>query len=173
MDTTNNSIKLTLWGSLAQNFEGKEYPVYAFKAVRVSDFGGKSLSTTNSSTAFCAPDLQKSHELRGWFDSIGVHNKPRSLSSSQRMPTNGKRRTIAQIKSEGVGSENEKPNFFNLKASVIMIPHDNSISYSSCPNESCGKKVIEEGDNQWYCTKCDNLYPTCRQKYFFFFVFFF
>ncbi len=44
------------------------HPVLAVKNARVSDFGGRSLSTTRSSMVELNPDKQEAHSMRGWYD---------------------------------------------------------------------------------------------------------
>ena len=67
LDQSLTEVKLTLWGTLAQNYAETGNPVVAVKGARVSDFGGVSLSTGFSSTIQFNPDLPQSHELRGWL----------------------------------------------------------------------------------------------------------
>jgi len=158
------SIKLTLWGATAEGFDGSDFPVMAFKAVRVGDFGGKSLSTMSGTTILTNPDMREAHELRGWYDSIGVNSKPVSLSTGGGGGNFDQKKTIAQVRDEGLGQSETKPDFFTLKAFVLMIPHENNISYPSCPNPECGKKINEEAANQWQCDHCRNVYSNCIQK---------
>lgn len=68
------SVRLTLWGRTAENFNpggtaedgSATQPVIAFKGVRVGDFGGRSLSMMSSSTMMVDPDIDEAHKLRGW-----------------------------------------------------------------------------------------------------------
>ena len=48
VDASARTIECTVWGTLAENFSAADAPVVAFKALRVSDFGNKSLSSVNS-----------------------------------------------------------------------------------------------------------------------------
>lgn len=49
VDDSMSEIGLTLWGSLAETFDGSRHPVLAIKGAKVSDFSGVSLSTLSSS----------------------------------------------------------------------------------------------------------------------------
>jgi len=40
VDKSNFSIRLTLWGKQAEQFDQDDHPVIAFKGVKVGDFGG-------------------------------------------------------------------------------------------------------------------------------------
>lgn len=41
-------IHLTLWGKAAEEFDAGSQPIVALKGVKVSDFGGRTLSTLSS-----------------------------------------------------------------------------------------------------------------------------
>jgi hypothetical protein len=43
-----------------------EHPTLACKAVRVSDFGGKSLGTVGSTVLEVNPDIREAGQLRSW-----------------------------------------------------------------------------------------------------------
>jgi hypothetical protein len=82
VDNTGMSVRLTLWGRTAENFNpggtaedgSATQPVIAFKGVRVGDFGGRSLSMMSSSTMMVDPDIDEAHTLRGW--SVAQGRKP-------------------------------------------------------------------------------------------------
>ena len=40
-DQSGYEVRMTLWGQVAETFDGSDYPVIAVKAVKVSDFGGQ------------------------------------------------------------------------------------------------------------------------------------
>uniref|UniRef100_A0A8C1U5C4 Replication protein A subunit n=1 Tax=Cyprinus carpio TaxID=7962 RepID=A0A8C1U5C4_CYPCA len=48
MDMSGRIIQLTMWGTDAETFDGSGQPVLAIKGARLSDFGGRSLSTLYS-----------------------------------------------------------------------------------------------------------------------------
>ena len=56
----------------------------AIKGAKVSDFGGRSLSTLMSSVLMLNPDIPEAHSLRGWFDSVGKNEESQSISAGQR-----------------------------------------------------------------------------------------
>lgn len=73
-------VTCTLWGTEAEEFVGTNFPVVAVKGAKVSDFGGRSLSTTFSSVMVVNPDIPEAHMLRGWYDSAGKNEKTQSIS---------------------------------------------------------------------------------------------
>lgn len=46
VDSSKQSVRLTLWGKQAEQFNGEGTPVIAFKGVKVGDFGGESDSVS-------------------------------------------------------------------------------------------------------------------------------
>ncbi|SJX62214.1 probable replication factor-A protein 1 [Sporisorium reilianum f. sp. reilianum] len=152
VDQGNRSVRLTLWGKNAETFPNNagvdEKPVIAFKGVKVGDFGGRSLSMFSSSTMLINPDITESHVLRGWFDNDGAH---------------AERRTIVQVKDENLGMS-EKPDYFNVRATVVYIKQEN-LYYTACPSDGCNKKVSLDHENNWRCEKCDRSYPQPEYRY--------
>ena len=80
VDRSGRVVACTLWGTEAEEFDGSQFPVVAVKGAKVSDFGGRSLSTTMNSVVVVNPDIKETHQLRGWFDSVGKNQDAPSLS---------------------------------------------------------------------------------------------
>lgn len=143
---------MTLWGAEAEGFDGSKSPVIAIKGCKVSDFGGRSLSTQFSSVTMIDPDIPEAHQLRGWFDNVGKNEEATSISdqrgggggkhltprqdSSDRMlerqpflPPPGQPTaflTLAQVKELNLGQK-EKADFFSCKATVTFSKKDNCL----------------------------------------------
>ena len=83
VDRSGKVVNLTLWGSEAEAFDGSSCPVIALKGCKVSDFGGRSLSTQFSSLMNVDPDIPEAHQLRGWFDSVGKNKEVSSISDQR------------------------------------------------------------------------------------------
>lgn len=178
VDSSGMSVRLTLWGQQAENFEktiqGLDKPVLAFKGVKVSDFGGRSLSMFSSSTMSVNPDIPESHGLRGWYDNEGSAAPIKAFSSveggaggagaSNALRTN-ESRTLAQVKDEGLGMSTERPDYFNTRATILYI-RPNNLYYTACPGQDCNKKVVDDGHG-WRCEKCDRSYPAPVRRYIF------
>ncbi len=84
VDRSGCVVSCTLWGTEAEEFDGSGNPVIAIKGARVSDFGGRSLSTTMNGVMSVNPDIPEAHQLRGWYDSVGKNEDAQSIST-QRM----------------------------------------------------------------------------------------
>lgn len=176
VDTSSASIRLTLWGKQAQDFneqEASSSPVIAIKGVRVNEYQGRTLSTSGNSQITFNPDISEAHTLRGWFDSQGGKVDTTLNVSSQAAASNSPssnnnrddRKFLSQVKDESLG-QHDKPDYFSTIASVSYIKSENgSISYMACPTEGCNKKVIEEGPNQYRCEKCQKVFDRCDHRY--------
>ncbi|RUS18781.1 replication factor-A protein 1 [Endogone sp. FLAS-F59071] len=159
-------VKLTLWDRFAEMFDSPVDSVVAFKAVKVSDYNGRSLSLVPSGMVVVDPDTPEGIKLRGWYDSVGrtenflTHSglSANSFGSGTDFISNV-RKTLSQVKEEGLGM-GEK-DFFTTKATVIFFKQEN-FSYPAC--KDCKKKVIDEG-NGWRCEKCQRTWPAPDHRY--------
>ncbi|PWN30202.1 replication factor-a protein [Jaminaea rosea] len=180
VDQSGMSVRLTLWGRTAEQFDQNlDKPVIAFKGVKVGDFGGRSLSMFSSSSMMVNPDIPEAHGLRGWYDSegnqaagnfktfagaglggLGAGGGAGGAAGSNK----NERRTIAQAKEQGLGMSGDKPDYFNIRATVVYIKQE-GLSYPACPSANCNKKVVMEDENSWRCEKCDTTYPAPQYRY--------
>lgn len=167
VDNTGFSVRLTVWGSTAMNFSGTPESVIAFKGVKVSDFGGRSLSLLSSGSMTVDPDIEEAHKLKGWYDAQGraeaftSHASVLGASTSTGKPEQFK--TVAQVREEQLGMSDDAV-YFSLKATVIYIKQDN-MCYPACLSEGCNKKVTELDPGQWRCERCDKTYPKPEYRY--------
>ncbi|XP_074571966.1 replication protein A 70 kDa DNA-binding subunit A-like [Curcuma longa] len=175
-DMSGRSVEVTLWGNFCST-EGKQLqsmcdsgvnPILAIKAGRVSDFSGKSIGTINSSQLFINPDFMEAHRLREWYNREGKAMAAPSISrDTATMGRTDVRKTVAQIKDEGLG-RSEKPDWITVKSTVTFIKVDN-FCYTACPllvgDRPCNKKVNNNGDGTWHCDRCDQSFPECDYRY--------
>ncbi|KAJ5528645.1 Nucleic acid-binding OB-fold [Penicillium freii] len=168
VDNTGFSVRLTIWGVTATNFSVAPESVVAFKGVKVSDFGGRSLSLLSSGSMTVDPDIGEAHRLRGWYDAQGrSENFASHASLSNATNSTGKTdrlKTIAQVREEQLGMS-ETPDYFSLKATVIYIKQDSTWCYPACLSENCNKKVTELDPGQWRCEKCDKTHPKPEYRF--------
>lgn len=169
VDDTGYSVRLTVWGKTASTFDLPPESVVAFKGVKVSDFGGRSLSLLSSGSMTGSPDIPEAHKLKGWYQSKGQNENFNTHANVTSTVTGagGSRdpfKTIAQVKEEGLGMDSEKADFFSLKASIQYIKQDN-FCYPACSSEGCNKKVVEIEPGQWRCERCDKNYPKPQYRY--------
>lgn len=163
VDRSSTSITITLWGKQAQNYQDDgSAPVIAFKNVKVGDYGGRSLSVLSSSQMYVNPDFEQSHELRGWYDAVGVDSQFNPQSSAVVGAGSGgsfKRdevKSFAQVKDENIGS-GENAEYFSQRATVMHVKTENMM-YAACRSDNCSKKIVERGED-WFCEKCNKAWP--------------
>lgn len=174
VDDSNFAIDVGLWNATAVDFSIPVGSVVALKAVKVQDFGGRSLSLTHSGSIISNPDIPEAYQLKGWYDNKGSSENFKSLKTESGNSSEplSRRKTIAQAESEGLGG-GEKPDYFTVKASINFLKSDN-IAYPACNNEvnntgrgpsPCNRKVIQEGDGSWRCERCNLTYPEPHYRY--------
>ncbi|KAF1979537.1 replication protein-like protein A 70 kDa DNA-binding subunit [Bimuria novae-zelandiae CBS 107.79] len=166
-DDTQTSVRLTVWGKTAESFNAPLESIIAFKGVKVSDFGGRSLSLLSSGTMMVDPDVDEAHKLRGWYNAVGQNA---NFSTHQNIVAGGggqrnETKVISQVTDEESYLQQDSAVYFNLKASVIFIKNNSTFAYPACQTEGCQKKVIEETAGEWWCEKCQKKWPEPRYRY--------
>jgi len=105
------------------------------------------------------PDIDEAHALNGWYKNVGRNEAFATHRDIGRGQGEGgerkteERKTLGQVKDEGLGM-GETPDYFTSLATVVFIRQEN-ISYPGCRSEGCKKKVVEDGNGQWRCERCD------------------
>lgn len=171
VDDSGYSITVGLWNQQAVDFNLPEGSVIAFKGIRVTDFGGKSLSMGFTSTMIPNPEVPEAYTLKGWYDTKGhtetfssLKQEPGAVSSGAHLAKFiSQRITIAAAQKENLG-RSEKGDFFNVKAAVSFLKVDN-FAYPACSNDNCNKKVLEQPDGTWRCERCDTNNPGPDWRY--------
>lgn len=170
VDDTGFAVTVALWNKHAREFSLTPGAVVAFKGARVQDYGGKSLSLIPAATIVANPDIPEAYKLKGWYDSQGSNQNFTSLRQTASANVSltskeaiGTRKTVKQVQDEKLGFS-EKPDYFNLKATVTFVKTDN-FSYPACKNEGCNRKVIEQADGTWRCEKCNASFPEPNYRY--------
>lgn len=165
VDESQFSVRCTIWGQSATSFSAQPECVVALKGVKVSDFGGRSLSLLSSGSLSIDPDIQEAHRLKGWYDSQGRGGNFSSHSMGGLGAATGRTdqiKTISQVKEENLGMEDT--DYFSLKATIVYIKQG-TFAYPACSTESCNKKVTEQADGTWQCDKCDKAHPRPQYRY--------
>ncbi|KAH9606522.1 hypothetical protein KSS87_018912, partial [Heliosperma pusillum] len=174
-DKSGRSVEFTMWGNFC-NSEGQKlqnlcdsgnFPVLALKAVRVSEFNGKTVGSISSSQFFIEPDNPEAQELKIWFDREGRNMPYQSISRETSFGKTDVRKTISQIKDEKLGTS-EKPDWITVCAALSFMKMDN-FCYTACPlqigDRQCNKKVTNSGDGKWQCERCDQSVDECDYRY--------
>lgn len=178
VDDSATEINLTVWGEQAKRapteFEGT--PVVAFRRVRVSDYGGKSLSS-GSGGVQVNPRIPETARLAQWFQTSGgatAKSLSSSVGGSRKVDSFVDRKTISAITKEHMGYSNpEKPDWIGFKGTINFLKKDKEGGawYTACANsgEPCKNrfKVTQTTDGNWYCDKCQGTFPNCVRRWIF------
>lgn len=171
VDDSGFAITVGLWNQQALDFNLPEGSLVAIKGVRVSDFGGKTLSMGFNSTLLPNPEISEAYALKGWYDASGKNAIFSSLkqetgmgpSSENLLKFLSQRTTIVKAQSDNLG-KSEKGDFFSIKASISFLKVDN-FAYPACASPDCNKKVLQNPDGTWRCEKCDKDHESPEYRY--------
>lgn len=159
-----------MWDTLAHEFDSSGFPVLAVKGARVSEWGGRTLSSTVNSVVKKNPDRPEAQRLRQWYDQ---HSENTTFESFSNMSLGGgmgdgsgmlsstRKVTLQQAKNDQLGSSFDKPDYFTFKGTVAFIKSE-GCAYPACPE--CRKKVVMEHSG-WRCEKCQKTYDAPQWKY--------
>jgi len=176
-DHSDRGIELTVWeaqvGELDAVFnQYGEHPVIAFKALRVSDFGGRSLSSTNGTVMLPDPPVEEANLVRNWYADFKASGRTvTSLTGGGAGGAGGagssREKTLSAIKNEGLGLQ-AQPDYITVpNIYVTRFKRDNpnaggdgkstTLWYTACSDEACkGRKVIDVGGN-FQCPTCGKM----------------
>lgn len=166
-DDSQTSVRLTIWGKTAESFEAPLESIIAFKGVKVSDFGGRSLSLLSSGSMMVDPDIDEAHKLRGWFNAVG-QNVTFSTHQNMAGAASGGSKNETKFISQVIEEESylqDTPTYLTIRASVVYIKNTGPMAYPACSTQGCNKKVIEEEPGQWRCEKCQVSFPQPNYRY--------
>ena len=145
------SIRITLWGEKAES-EFEIDTVCCFKNVKVGEYNDAiNLSTMGSSQIYLNCDVPEAIKMMIWYN-----NEGRNMVVEQ-----PKRKIKRQLIRELV----EIPEGYGSIFGTIMFVKETNMYYSSCPNEGCMKKVIQEDVNSFRCESCNEAFETCKYRY--------
>uniref|UniRef100_A0A1A8MUC8 Replication protein A subunit n=2 Tax=Nothobranchius pienaari TaxID=704102 RepID=A0A1A8MUC8_9TELE len=164
MDMTGKEVSVTLWGEEAEKFDASGSPVVAIKKARLSDYRGKSLSASFSSTIMVNPDIPQAFCLRAWYDQGGYALDSQSLTETG--PATGSSavnwKTFSEMKKDNLG-HGEKADYFSCVATVVFIRKESCL-YQACPSADCYKKVIDQNNGMYRCGKCNKEFPNFKYR---------
>ncbi|XP_021443678.2 replication protein A 70 kDa DNA-binding subunit isoform X1 [Oncorhynchus mykiss] len=165
MDQSGKLVEVTLWGEEAETFDGSGQPILAIKGAKLSDYGGRSLSASFSSTIMVNPDIPEAYKLRGWYDKEGHSMAGESLTEARTGGGGGGNtnwKTLADIKTEHLG-HGDKADYFSCIATIVYIRKENCL-YQACPSQDCNKKVVDQQNGMFRCEKCDKEFPNFKYR---------
>lgn len=172
VDETGVAIDVGLWNGTATDFNIPEGSVVAFKACKIQDFNGRSLTLTHTGSMIANPETPELYQLKGWYDNEGIKENFKTLKQEGGAGGSsiGNRKLILEAQEENLG-KNDKPDYFNIKATISFTKHE-TFCYPACAQQvqnqyglqlgrpamasACNRKVIEGTDGKWRCERCDS-----------------
>uniref|UniRef100_UPI0037E8354A replication protein A 70 kDa DNA-binding subunit n=1 Tax=Semicossyphus pulcher TaxID=241346 RepID=UPI0037E8354A len=165
MDMSGKVVTVTLWGETAETFDGSGQPILAIKGAKLSDFGGRSLSASFSSTLMINPDIPEAYKLRGWYDKEGHAVEGQSVTEAKGGGGGGGNtnwKTLSDVKTEHLG-HGDKADYYTCIATIVYLRKENCL-YQACPSQDCNKKVVDQQNGMFRCEKCDKEFPNFKYR---------
>ena len=182
------SIKVCFWGEHAQNVEFKVGDIVAFRSLRISDFNGKSLNTSQETTLLINPNIKETKKLTRWFKEIESLDILKSFTldrNDMEKRSNENVRLVKEIYSSLMTDASYQNGFFVLNCHVmysnfknmlivyqdikiwlynfLYIKADDKSTYIGCPD--CHKKIIMDRENYPRWDSCSKVVENPEQIY--------
>lgn len=125
-------------------------PIFLVHGGRINEFGGaKSISIGDNTIIKRNPDLPEGRSLREWFDNSGGGRDVRNTISTPKYEW----LSIKEADIKNLGND-DKPYFYQIKGTITSIDKTNA-TYKSCAMGNCKKKVLDQGNGQYFCGQCN------------------
>lgn len=156
-DDSKCSVDLTFWRDHAFQ-EIKTGQVIVCKYLKIGDYNGRNLSTTDASQVivdppeamalktFCENYKEEFKNIGGKFGHCVVDTSASSSTSYLR-----------DILNEIDFIPDEHLHLTRIVCTILNINHSDKNIYPGCPDQNCKKKVTNEND-MWNCTSCNKEY---------------
>jgi len=178
-------IDVTLWGEQAEQIPdnaAESNPVVVITACRVSDFNGRSLSTSFDSHVYLDPEMPECIELKKWYLTEGVHCSFNSISMGG-MSSSGagraggnkssERKSFADVDENMLRTmDSNHAEWLTVRATITFFKTDRGgqqvdrskpIWYEGCTK--CNRKVHNDGSGVWGCDTCGSTMTTPNYVY--------
>ena len=179
-DESYKSISLTLWGEAFHALDFQTGQIIAFKNCRVSDFLGKSLSSSsNPKDCVADPNHKRWIELKKFIGSKKLSGDSQPIQAiSQTLEPRGEKQApltwtiqemVEDLQTNSDVQNGLKAAFYNINCvcTWVFTPSDLSsekhMFYLACP--VCKKKVMEEGMDTYSCERCSRTFETVVPTY--------
>lgn len=157
-DESNYLIEVCLWGDIAGAEKIKKGIIIILRSMVVRDYYGKHLSSSyNTSIEDQLPDIQQLNTQIDWKQAkISTGDLPKPIND-KRGPWNTSILTslleVEKIGEDMLQNPTATPVYQNCWG-YFMFASSRSLTYDSCPNDSCKKKIVKNHEQDWYCEKC-------------------
>ena len=151
VDRSNAQVRVTIWGQEAADFEMQDNRVLVGRQVKVSDYGGRSLSSTGSTTILYDPDMEVAFLLKGWYDRCKGTLDARNLSAGGGPAGAGRSNApFGLFEQITEGNISEGKDQLTVNGTIVQI--GKPLAYKGCPE--CKKKLTDMNNGFYNCDKC-------------------
>jgi len=166
VDMSRTSIGVTLWGEQAESFAGQVGDIFVTKAARIGSYGGRSASAGDC--VFVNPEIPEVRKIKNWYANLLDQNFT-SLTSSQDGQTSGDQwKSLAQMtdleQTKNITSSGNQSGLYARCKAMLMAVGKNPV-YKCCPQEGCGKKLVDTQNGELKCEKCQQTYTHYKFRY--------
>lgn len=151
-DQSEAQVRVTIWGEEAVSFQHAPGTVLIGRALKVSDFGGRSLGPVGGSTIQFDPQMDAVFKLKGWFDRADTSNL-RSLSSSGSGGDVQSRLSGTPKPIECLTESAVRDGLTGVTVDGTIVQTGKPVVYKSCLD--CNKKVTETTHRTFKCDPCN------------------
>ncbi|KAF2901894.1 hypothetical protein ILUMI_04295 [Ignelater luminosus] len=168
VDRTNTGVVLNIWGDDTEKpFEfSEQIPVIAVKRAKVAEFSGaKNLSAHAHTILKLDPYIPEACILRTVVDIDTIHDgilnniSISSITSESEIPW----LTLQEVQEQHL-EDSRRSNYFKTKVTILLF-RTNNLLYKACPFEECKKKVVDLGNGQYRCEKCNCDYHNFKYRF--------
>ena len=164
-DDSETIIEVSLWKEFALRDDLKSDMIVAIKNLRVKDFNGKKLNTTDETTIYIEPKIEETLKIRQFKDHFeGDYKSLNNLENSNinnfnadtfqdnryNEPITPLKDVLSSIDQDGF-SEDKVP-YFKVKCYISKFNHDEKNVYTGCIE--CKRKVVAD-TYSYICISCN------------------
>ncbi|KAH0800523.1 DNA replication factor A subunit Ssb1 [Histomonas meleagridis] len=153
----NSGVKcdISLWEEDALLFPNEGNFIISFKDAKISDYGRRSLIC--NSFYRINPKIPEAMILKDYIRSLGENNLMNLPSISISNYNINSLIYLSQINSNGIGTQNNKSEYYDLFILYTDINTQRKLYYNACPNPECKYKGLTLQGTNYYCERCTNL----------------
>jgi len=167
-DDSETMIEVSLWKEFAARNDLKNDMVVALKNLRIKEFNGKKLNTSEETCIYIEPNVEETNKIKEFKANYeGDYKTINELGSSQNINSNNSvqrlgnyqqgnepivplREVLNNVEQES-GSEDKVP-YFKVKCYISKFNHDERNVYAGCIE--CKRKVVPETYG-YSCLSCN------------------
>lgn len=166
VDMSRHTISVTIWGDQAESFSGLMDDIFVTKAARVGTYGGRSASAGDC--FFINPDIPECRKLKNWYQSLLDKNFTALTQSQESGGSSDQWRYIGDCldieKTRELIRLDQQSALYSKTRATIFSVGKNPV-YKCCPQEGCGKKLMDTQNGELKCEKCQQTYSNYKYRY--------